>query len=326
MITLKKTPGKDFIILNFSDPQLGDDEWSPDHKNRKILTGTATEIINRVHPDLITISGDLAWSEDYTAYRRLADFIDSFGIPWTCCWGNHDNQSGPEAVNKVLDDYLKRPLFRYEKGDPLLGNGNFVIRIEESGRPVEGIIMMDTHDRMPYTDENGETYDAWAKLLPEQIEWYEKQVKALKAEGCNDTAIITHIPSYAYRVAFDTAFRSDLDPMAVNPSNSTGPEFWNPGYEDSYGVKYEGDGSYPGEDGVLAAIEKLGSTKHYLAGHNHVSNFVIKYHGVKFIYSMKLGAGCYWEPKLNGGTILRVTENGVEEVRHEYVDPFKFTD
>ena len=27
MITLKKTPGKDFLILNISDPQLGNGEW-----------------------------------------------------------------------------------------------------------------------------------------------------------------------------------------------------------------------------------------------------------------------------------------------------------
>lgn len=326
MITLHKSPEKDFIILNFSDPQLGDDEWAPDHQNRKILTGTATEIINRVKPDLITISGDLAWSQNYEAYRQLGNFIESFGIPWTCCWGNHDNESGPEAVNKVADEYLTHPLFKYEKGDPMLGNGNFVIKIEENGKTAEGIIVMDTHDRMPFTDENGKTSEEWAKLLPEQLDWYEEQINALKAEGCNDTTIITHIPCYAFREAFDVAFRKDVDQFAVRPGNSTGSEFWNPGYESSFGVKREGDGSYPADDGVLARINKLGSTKHYLAGHDHISNFVIPYKGVKLIFSLKLGAGCYWETFLNGGTVLRITGNGVAEVRHEYVDPAKFTE
>lgn len=326
MLTLKKTPGKDFLILNLSDPQLGDGEWAPDHPNRRILTGTVTELVERLHPDLITVSGDLAWAGNYDAYRLFGEFLDTFGIPWTCCWGNHDNQGGPEAVDKVVDEYLTHPLFTYEKGDPALGNGNFVIRIEEDGRAVEGVIVMDSHDRMPWVNEKGETVSDWAKLIPEQLTWYEEQVRALAAEGCTDTSIITHIPIYGYRPAFAEAFRADLDPNAVKPDNSTGAEFWNPGYEDSFGVKYEGICSYPADEGMLDLIEKLGSTKHYIAGHDHVNNYVIGYHGVKLIYSLKAGPGCYWNPILNGGTVLRVTEQGVAGVWHEFVDPGKFAE
>ena len=36
MITLKKNPEKDFIILNITDPQLGDPEWEDGHINRQI--------------------------------------------------------------------------------------------------------------------------------------------------------------------------------------------------------------------------------------------------------------------------------------------------
>ena len=59
MFTLQKNENKDFLVLNLSDPQLGDGEWDEGHRNYKILTGTVKSLIERVHPDLITISGDL---------------------------------------------------------------------------------------------------------------------------------------------------------------------------------------------------------------------------------------------------------------------------
>ena len=99
-----------------------------------------------------------------------------------------------------------------------------------------------------------------------------------------------------------------------------GSECWNEGYKDSIGVKYEEIGSYPADDGMLEHFKKLGIIKHIVAGHEHVNNFMINYDGIKLIYSLKLGAGCYWNPILNGGTVLSVNENGVYDVRHEYVD------
>lgn len=319
MITLKKTPGRDFIILNISDPQLGNEEWEENHQNRKILTSTMTELVNRVHPNLITVSGDLSWAGHTHAYRMLADFLDTFQIPWAPVWGNHDNQNGPEFIDSIVKEYLSHAYCVYEKGDSALGNGNYVIAIEENGKTVEGVIMMDSHDRMPYTNEAGETSDAWAKLIPEQLVWYREQIKQLEKMGCTDTTMIMHIPIYAYRDAFAAAFHSDMDPYKITVEESYTGICWNEGYKNSFGVGYEGICSYPANDGVFDIIKELGSTKHVLCGHDHVNNWAVNYDGVQLIYSMKLGPGCYWNPALNGGTVLRVNSIGVAEIRHEYV-------
>jgi len=320
MITLKKTPGKDFIILNISDPQLGNGEWEDGHKNRQILTDTLKELVARVKPDLITVSGDLAWAGHTHAYRCLADLLDSCKTPWAPVWGNHDNQNGPEAVDAVVNEYLTHEYCIYEKGDPALGNGNYVIAIEEDGRVVEGVIMMDSHDRMPYTNDQGETTNAWAKLIPEQLVWYREQVAALEALGCHDTTMVMHIPIYAYRPAFAAAFKSDLDPAKITIEESYTGSCWNDGYKNSFGVRYEGIASYPADEGAFDVIRELGSTKTVISGHDHVNNTVINYEGVTLIYSMKIGPGCYWNPVLNGGTVLRITSDGVAEIRHEYVE------
>ena len=143
MKILQKSRDRDFVVLNLTDPQLNDEEWNPDHKNRKILEYTITELIRRVKPDLITISGDLAWAGCDYSYDMLADFLDSFGIPWAPVWGNHDNQNGAEYINGVAERYMRCSYCLYEKGNPLLGNGNYIISIEEDGKPIEAVFMLD---------------------------------------------------------------------------------------------------------------------------------------------------------------------------------------
>ena len=323
MITLHKKPDKDFKILNITDPQLSNEEWADTHKNRAILTHTITELVKSAEPDLITVTGDLAWAGHDVAYDALADFLDSFGIPWAPIWGNHDNQGGAEYIDTVADRYLGHKYCIYEKGDPSIGNGNYVIAVEENGKTVSAILMIDSHDRMPYTDADGNEQISWARLTEPQMAWYREQITALQAMGCNDTSIIMHIPFYAYNAAakaayknYDEEARKQLTPETAVP----GADCWNPGYEDSFGVQYEGVCSYDLDDGVFEIVRDLGSTKHVIVGHDHVNNWIINYQGVKLVYSLKAGAGCYWTPVLNGGTVLTIGTDGVCGVHHEFVD------
>ena len=320
MKILKKNQNEYFVILNLTDTQLTNAEWDEGCEKRKILEYTVSKLINEIDPDLITVTGDLAWAGHDVAYDSLAELLDSYNIPWAPVWGNHDNQGGAEKIDELADRYLKHPLCIYEKGDTKLGNGNYVVAIEENGKIVEGIIMIDSHDRMPYTAEDGTTSNKWAKLLPEQLVWYKEQIEALKMLGCNETTVMMHIPIYAYRNAWASAANPNIDPKSVTPDTCTDPNNWNDGYKDSYGVKYEGVGSYPAEDGVLDVIREMNSTKYIISGHEHVNNYMINYKGVKLIYSLKTGAGCYWNPILNGGTVIRISSDGVSDIHHHYVD------
>ncbi len=177
--------------------------------------------------------------------------------------------------------------------------------------------MMDSHNRMPYTDANGRMSMEWAKLIPGQVEWYRRQVSEL--DGA-ETCVITHSPIYAYRLAFAEAWNSEYDPKSVQPWESSEGKYWNVGYKGSYGVKYERISSYPADEGMFDAILETKSTKTVLAGHDHVDNFVIEYRGVKLCYGLKTGSGCYWDERLNGGTVVRVTDSDAL-VEHVFVDP-----
>ena len=320
MITIHKDPGRDFIILNLTDPQMNNAEWEEGHPHRRTLEYTLAELVERTRPDLITVSGDLAWAGEDHSYRMLMRLLDSFGIPWAPVWGNHDNQKGAEYTEFLADLALSHKNCVYEKGDPVLGNGNYIISVEEAGKPVTAVFMMDSHDRAPFTNAQGETSEVWAKLWPQQLDWYREQVTALQKDGCNDTLLVTHIPIYAYRNASKAAYKNDVNLSSISLQMANGSDVWNNGYTDSVGVQYEDIGSYVHDDGVLEILKHSEIAHHVICGHDHVNNWKICYEGINLIYSLKTGAGCYWDPTLNGGTVLKINDTGIYDVEDVFID------
>ncbi len=321
MITLKKSIGKDFVILNLTDPQLVTQEWEDKGEGEKILVDTVDILVKRTKPDLITVSGDISAAEYPEAYKYFADLIDKYNVPWTVTNGNHDNQGGNEAVQEYIKLFKTYKSFIFEDCDSTLGNSNFTIAIDDDGKIVHGIIMMDTHDRVLAKDEFGKDTWYWGQLYPCQLAWYENEVKTLQSFGCNNTSIIAHIPIYAYRKAFGAAFKHEkYDPKQVTYEQSLNGDCWNDGYKDSFGVNHEGICSYIADDGMMDLIEKLGSTKLFLCGHDHVNCSCIKYRGTKLMYSLKTGKGCYWEKGMSGGTTLSIDSCGNITPKHEFVD------
>ncbi len=321
MKTLQKQQNKDFVILNLTDTQMSEGAAFDDDDNVKtILEHTIKQLVERVKPDLIAISGDLGYGWQPKAYTVFGKFMDSFGIPWTFVWGNHDNEGGAEAIENIANEYLQYEHCLFEKGDKNLGSGNYVVTISENDQIVHGLIFMDTHDRIPYQNPDGTTTEVFAKLTPQQLEWYKQQVEHLQSLGCDETTLILHIPIYAYKLAIDEAYKPDLDKKQITVEQSYGGDCWNKGYEQSAGVCYEGVCCYPQDDGVFDLIQKFGSTKTVICGHDHINNAIINYKGVKLVYALKTGRGCYWHKDLNGGTVIKIADNGTTQVYHDYVD------
>jgi len=281
----------------------------------RVLKNTLRALIERTHPDLITIAGDLAWAGEMESYENLCCELDQYNIPYAPVWGNHDNQGGPAQVDKQADVLLKHPLCLLEKGDPAMGCGNYVIQIEENGKPVYAMFMVDSHDRMPVTNPDGTQGDDWAHLLPNQLTWYQEEAAKL---GCRNS-LVMHIPVYEYLDAWNAAWKQEYDPMKITREQAYEPQYWNEEYAGAYGNKYEGVGSYCKSLGEFDALRAPGLMDYMLVGHDHVNNYVINYKGVKLTYILKIGAGCYWTEKLNGGTILSISDKGAE-LHHEYVD------
>ena len=323
MTILQKQKDRKFTILNFSDPQLSNAEWDESHSEGALLRETVTALISQVKPDLITVSGDLAWAGEYESYANLADLLDSFGIPWAPVFGNHDNQKGPEAVAKAAEILKARKTCLLEPGDPAMGCGNYVIGIEEDGKLIHGLILMDSHDRKPWVDPEGNTHNAWADLEPNQFPWYREQVDMLKGRGARESSLLMHIPLYNYRPAVEAALRADIDRSAVSPFNGEQGDCWNPCFENSFGVLYEGISSFPADNGFFDEILAADHTKTVLCGHDHVNTIGVYWRDVLLAFTLKTGSGCYWNPKINGGTVMTVDSDGKMEIEHRFYQPVK---
>lgn len=317
---LEKSPDKDFIVLNLTDIHLDNAEWREGRIEKQIIEYVIEELINRVQPDLITVSGDLSYAGNTTAYKKVGELLEKYDIPWAPVWGNHDHEKGPEYVDKLEKKYMDCENCLYQEGDEELGKGNYIISIVENGQPITGLFMMDTHETQKYTDENGNEYEGYAMLNEEQHIWYKYRVLNMKDLGYKDSAIVAHMPIYAYRTAFVNAFKDESLANSISVEQSYEDQYWNEGYEDSYGVRYEFGGFPPIEDGFIDILDEYDHTTYMIVGHDHVNNFVINYRDVNLVYGMKTGIASYYDKNLNGGTVMRITSEGIEEIYHEYVN------
>lgn len=301
-IVLEKEEGEDFVVLNFADIQISDNEdFYPEYEYAKAMI---TKLVEDRQPDLITLTGDNAW--DTVAYVTLVNFIDSFGIPWAPVMGNHDGQG---CISEFWCAYLfeeaENCVWRF--GPEGMGYGNYIINIEENGKVVHTIFMMDTHDNGTWTVDGAEV-SGYDHLWDNQIEWYEWAVKGIaETEGRTvESSIFMHIPVYEVRTVWQQYYDKENN-------------VWTGEYADkATGVIHETP--YPGEvnNHFMDKMLELNSTKNVIFGHDHVCNASINYEGVQLTYSLKLGYGCYYEDGLMGGTTLTIDSDGVAQYEHHY--------
>lgn len=302
-IILEKDPDKDFIILNFADIQLTDKETFEDYG--KIAKATIDRLIKENKPDLITLTGDNAWST--LAYVDMINTIDSYGIPWAPVMGNHDGEGLPDeffAAYYYTD--ADNCLFRF--GPRNMGYGNYIINISENGEIIHTLFMMDTHSGADY----GDGISGYDHLWENQIDWYKWAVSgSKKLHGKTiESTVIMHIPVYEYNYAWQEA----------SYDKKTG-KYTNPDYAaTSFGVNNEYICSAPVNNGFFDVCKELGSTKNMLVGHDHTNCSSIVYKGIRLTYGVKTGPGCYWNSEINGGTVLSINSDGNCTVSHRFID------
>lgn len=305
-IVLEKTAGEDFVVLNLSDIQLNEGEALT--TNADYAFDLIDELVARSQPDLITVSGDnlLGFVGSYSTVEKLSEL----GIPWALVMGNHDGQDTiAEDWVAYLAANAENSLFQFGPKD--MGFGNYIINIRQDDAIIHTLFMMDTHDHSVYTLEDGTTVEGYDHLWQNQFEWYKWAVEGLAAiEGRTvQSSVIFHIPVVEYTQAFEEAY--DAQAGAFRPE-----------YADvCFGERNEAVCSAPVNNGFFSLVKELGSTKDIIVGHDHVNSFSVPFEGVRLSYSLKTGFGSYAEADNNGGSVLRIHDDGTTTFEHIYVTP-----
>ncbi len=331
---LEKAEDKDFVILNLADIQISDDErYYPKYEYAKEMIN---KLVAEQQPDLITLTGDNAW--DTVSYVTLVEFIDSLGIPWAPVMGNHDGQG---CISEFWCGYLfneaENCLWKFGPKD--MGYGNYIINIEENGKVIHTLFMMDTHDDGEWTVD-GKTVSGYDHLWDNQIKWYEWAVKGIaEQEGKTvESSVFIHIPTFEVKEVWNEYYEGHYcavcdkyftkaqlvadccpDCAGAITYKDENRNHWLGEYADkATGILHETPCPGAVNNHFTDKMLELGSTKNVIFGHDHVCNASINYEGIQMTYSLKLGQGSYYEDGLMGGTTLTIGSDGTAQYAHHF--------
>ena len=268
----------DYRILTLSDIHLGDKDDQDIHYRFMDLT------IQDANADMIVVTGDLFTYASKGTAKRLFEFLDSYNIPWTVIFGNHDEQCffSIDWMTDYLNNQTKNCLFKDIQDDDVYGNCNFAINLMNGNQIFEQLIFMDSN-RYYYADYFGYDY-----IKPDQIEWYKNLVDYTKTQNGGtlvDSFLYYHIPLPEIMDVYEKA--------KAGTDGAT--------YE--FGDKDEKPCPPDYNSGFFDVVVEKGSTKAMFFGHDHINDFIVKYQGVDFIYAIKATDRIYYNDNMMGGRV-----------------------
>lgn len=297
---LKKPVERDFVILNITDIHFSDFDI------RALMAvpavRTVKKLVKRIKPDLITVTGDIVCGKSAVySIERFTRLMNSFEIPWAPVFGNHDDETNCDK-SYLADVMQGSPYCLLKKGDRRLGCGNYIINIAEDGSsgisPVLSLIMADS------------AHGTFTPLHLEWLGWAAAGVSAAarKAVPC---AAMYHIPNAQYQYAYDELWDGENSRWR-DGSGGTGE------LNEKICCARDGDG-VPVDDGFFDAAKKAGNVTHLICGHEHMNDFSVIYDGIRLTYTLKVGKASGYQPGFNGGTVIKVSADGIKSIENVFI-------
>lgn len=308
---------KDFNILQLCDIHLGQSDLYEKHFKLMDLT------IKDADPDLIVLNGDSFTYADKGLVAKLFSFIDSYNVPWTFAFGNHDDQGyfADNYIQRLLGDnkLFKNVKFVNLEDDDVTGRSNFCIDIwkkdEINGvdKSMFQVFILESHNY------NFDTmkYDF---IKQNQIDWYERMVLDAKEKNGGvvvPSAMYFHIPLPEFFTAWN-----ELKGKTDNLHNARVPENFDP----NASTDEFGGGPLPSSDTHLFdKVKELGSTKAISVAHDHINDSVIIYDEVALCFGVHATDRIYYDAKKLGGQVISINHNDptqltFKNIKHSYAE------
>ena len=135
--------------LHFINSEVTSETVVADYTLRDEWAMTAvTAIVEEADPDMIVVTGDMVFThnlvkmitqtnDNYAAFKKAADFVDSFGIPWAFTFGNHDEEGSlskdADEAKAILAEYLRSDSIKHclfsDGPEEINGCGNYIINV-----------------------------------------------------------------------------------------------------------------------------------------------------------------------------------------------------
>lgn len=287
---------RDIVVLQLTDTQIIDkaqarpgrdvsDFWATDKKEERCYA-YIRETIEATKPDFIIITGDIVYGEfddDGSSLLSFVEFMESFEIPWSPVFGNHDNES-KKGVDWQCEQFENAEHCLFEQRE-LTGNGNYSVGLAQGGELKRVFYMLDSNGCANASEEskaNGHTKTT-VGFGDDQIAWYTSDVKRLKK--CSPNTKISfayHIQQAVFYKAFlKYGFNKDNTNQDINI--------------DTLENKAEGDFGYIGrglktpwdnDESKWKKMKELGVDSIFV-GHEHCNSASVVFRGVRLQYGQK---------------------------------------
>ncbi len=194
-IRLKFKENGKFKIAQFTDLH-----WIDGSVNSKKIANTIRSVLEIEKPDLVVLTGDIAWkSTSRQPWRDIPKIFEDAKIPFAVVLGNHDGEGETEITRDEIFDLLKQsPFFVGDKGpDDIDGIGNYVLPIFGQGTTIAALLYcFDSHS---YSRNTIYGESDWIHF--NQIEWYRKQSRYYTQQNNHiplPALVFLHIPLPEY--------------------------------------------------------------------------------------------------------------------------------
>lgn len=336
---LEVEEGRDVRILQLTDIQIIDsaqmrrpdrlnpssiERWAPDKMEERAFR-FMREAVEKTDPDLIVLSGDNVYGEfddAGTSVQALVAEMESYKIPWTITYGNHDNET-LKGIEWTSAQYSEAEHCLFMRGDVenIAGNGNFNIGILQGGKLTEIVWLMDSHGHT--NPDSAQNIFGGSSLKENQIEWFRAENEEIKEINGGESpksigffhhpmrAIGNALQVYGY-VSRTHEFLNlagefeDFKPFEI-PANNDGDS----------GAMHEDPHAYIDVDYTFHNLLKEYNCEGWFFGHVHTCNASAVYENVRYTFGLKASQYDAYQKGEVGGTQILVGENGLK-VEHCY--------
>lgn len=267
---------KDSIkIMQLTDMHLAYGFDYLDRKTYKLIDA----LIIKEEPDLIVVTGDVFMSiSGKRLFKKFIKFMDSYEIPWTFTFGNHEDEYHNKEifVEMLMEAKTEYLYFHYGpilSSDKTHGYSNFKLKIMNNENPVMNLYLLDTKaDRTDGVEDSRYPYDY---LTLEQVAWFKENLE-------NDlvaSLAFMHIPLKQYE---------NYDGEEQNET------IWSQGEDTGF---------------FQAILDNSKKTLGIFVGHDHLNSFTFYYEDILLGYGLSSGYNAYGT-SAKGARIIKINYFG----------------
>ena len=268
------------------------------------------EGVRKTNPDILVLTGDNIYGEtddQGILWKEMVEFLDSFGIPWLCIYGNHDNES-QMGVHWQTETVRQSRYGCLKEGNLPNGNCNYTVGIKQGNTFRYILYMLDTNgcrlkphnfgeSLLPY---NPDLADLQQKegIFPDQLEWMNECSKKTAVYAPNvPSMMFMHIPPVEARLSVEEKYSDTYGkwPFYANRDGDSG-------------MAMESIGGFDTDGQLMATTGKVNCTGIF-AGHQHKVAVSMLYDGVRLTSGLKTGTGDYHDREMLGTTKITIHES-----------------